>query len=165
MADKGFLIQDLLKAKNAGLVIPPFIGAKRKLSKNEVSMTHNIARLEIHVERANRRVKGIPHLWRCYSTESCTIHPPNMDSVCYSDKFLRTVTLRKLLELYQILCISILFNSQEFSCICILKFNEYMSYECILKMPILSNLLNMYPYKDKYNFNYLVCSLYWNLKK
>lgn len=97
MADKGFLIQDLLKAKNAGLVIPPFIGAKRKLSKNEVSMTHNIARLEIHVERANRRVKGIPHLWRCYSTESCTIHPPNMDSVCYSDKFLRTVTLRKLL--------------------------------------------------------------------
>lgn len=62
MADKGFLIQDLLKAKNAGLVIPPFIGAKRKLSKNEVSMTHNIARLEIHVERANRRVKGIPHL-------------------------------------------------------------------------------------------------------
>lgn len=62
MADKGFLIQDLLKAKNAGLVIPPFIGAKRKLSKNEVSMTHSIARLEIHVERANRRVKGIPHL-------------------------------------------------------------------------------------------------------
>lgn len=62
MADKGFLIQDLLKAKNAGLVIAPFIGAKRKLSKNEVSMTHNIARLEIHVERANRRVKGIPHL-------------------------------------------------------------------------------------------------------
>lgn len=62
MADKGFLIQDLLKAKNAGLVIPPFLGAKMKISKNEVSMTHNIARLRIQVERANRRVKGIPHL-------------------------------------------------------------------------------------------------------
>lgn len=57
MADKGFLNQDLLKAKNAGLVIPPILGAKETFSKNEISLTHDIARLRIHVERAIRRVK------------------------------------------------------------------------------------------------------------
>ncbi|XP_061170304.1 uncharacterized protein LOC133179609 [Saccostrea echinata] len=57
MADKGFLISDLLQAKNAGLGIPPFLGAKGKFSRNEVATTHEIARLRIHVERAIRRVK------------------------------------------------------------------------------------------------------------
>lgn len=57
MADKGFLISDLLQAKNAGLVIPPFLGSKGKFSKKEVATTHEIARLRIHVERAIRRVK------------------------------------------------------------------------------------------------------------
>lgn len=33
MTDKGFLIQDLLKAKNAGLVIPPFLGVKGNFIK------------------------------------------------------------------------------------------------------------------------------------
>ncbi|XP_062585919.1 uncharacterized protein LOC134247604 [Saccostrea cucullata] len=57
MADKGFLISDLLQAKNAGLVIPPFLGAKGKFSRIEVTTTHEIARLRIHVERAIRRIK------------------------------------------------------------------------------------------------------------
>ncbi|XP_078585178.1 uncharacterized protein LOC144867211 [Branchiostoma floridae x Branchiostoma japonicum] len=57
MADKGFLIQDLLDNKQAMLVIPPFLGKKGKFSATEVSQTHEIARLRIHVERAIRRVK------------------------------------------------------------------------------------------------------------
>ncbi|CAG2207149.1 unnamed protein product [Mytilus edulis] len=57
MADKGFLINDLLKTKQASLVIPPFLGQKGKFSKDEVEKTHEIARLRIHVERAIRRIK------------------------------------------------------------------------------------------------------------
>ena len=57
MADKGFLIEDLLLARNASLIIPPFLGPKGQFSKEEVDKTHAIARLRIHIERAIRRVK------------------------------------------------------------------------------------------------------------
>ena len=57
MADKGFLIQDLLSKHNASLVIPPFLGPRGKFTKEEVSETQDIARLRIHVERAIRRIK------------------------------------------------------------------------------------------------------------
>ena len=57
MVDKGFLIQDLLTKKKAYIVIPPFPGPRGNFSSDEVSQTHEIARLRIHVERAIRRVK------------------------------------------------------------------------------------------------------------
>lgn len=57
MADKGFLIEDILIAKNVSLVIPPFLGLKGQFSKEEVAKTHVVARLRIHIERAIRRVK------------------------------------------------------------------------------------------------------------
>jgi hypothetical protein len=57
MADKGFLIEDLLDKKQASLIIPPFLGEKGKFSAAEVAQTHEIARLRIHVERAIRRIK------------------------------------------------------------------------------------------------------------
>ena len=57
MADKGFLIQDLLENVGACLIIPPFLGNKVKFSKDEVCKTQQIARLRIHVERAIRRCK------------------------------------------------------------------------------------------------------------
>ncbi|XP_061162591.1 uncharacterized protein LOC133200491 [Saccostrea echinata] len=57
MADKGFLIEDLLDKKQASLIIPPFLGEKGKFSASEVAQTHEIARLRIHVERAIRRIK------------------------------------------------------------------------------------------------------------
>lgn len=57
MADKGFLIGDLLSAKNVSLVIPPFLRTNRQLTAEEVSKTQEIARLRIHVERAIRRIK------------------------------------------------------------------------------------------------------------
>ena len=54
MADKGFLIQDLLEAKKASLTIPPFLSRTKSLqfSAKEVTDTQQIARLCIRVERA-----------------------------------------------------------------------------------------------------------------
>ena len=57
MADKGFLIHDLLKDKQALMIIPPFLGQNSQFTKEEVEHTQEIARLRIHVERAIRRVK------------------------------------------------------------------------------------------------------------
>ena len=57
MADKGFLIEELLLARNASLIIPPFLGPKGQFLKEEVDKIHAIARLRIHIERAIRRVK------------------------------------------------------------------------------------------------------------
>ena len=59
MADKGFLIQDLLEPKKATLTTPPFLSRSRSLqfTSKEVTETQQIARLRIHVERAIRRIK------------------------------------------------------------------------------------------------------------
>ena len=59
MADKGFLIQDLLEPKKATLTIPPFLSGSRsfQFTSKEVTETQQIARLRIHVERAIRRIK------------------------------------------------------------------------------------------------------------
>lgn len=59
MADKGFLIQDLLEPKKATLTIPPFLSRSIsfQFTSKEVTETQQIARLRIHVERAIRRIK------------------------------------------------------------------------------------------------------------
>lgn len=59
MADKGFLIQDLLQPLKATLTIPPFLSKTKSLqfTSKEVTETQQIARLRIHVERAIRRIK------------------------------------------------------------------------------------------------------------
>lgn len=57
MADKGFLIEDMLKTKGARLNIPPFLTQRDQFTKEEVEETQEIARLRIHVERAIRHVK------------------------------------------------------------------------------------------------------------
>jgi hypothetical protein len=57
MADKGFLIENLVAQRGAKLNIPPFLTKRDQFSKEEVEETQEIARLRIHVERAIRRVK------------------------------------------------------------------------------------------------------------
>ena len=57
MADKGFDIDDLLREKNVGLNIPPFLENQGQFSTQDVQRTKTIASLRIHVERAIRRVK------------------------------------------------------------------------------------------------------------
>ena len=51
MADKGFLIQDELAARQAHLVIPLLLKKKRQFSEEELDSTRSIANLRIHVER------------------------------------------------------------------------------------------------------------------
>ncbi|KAJ8363001.1 hypothetical protein SKAU_G00118320 [Synaphobranchus kaupii] len=56
MADKGFLIEEMLAELRVKLIIPPF---KRLLrfTKEETDQTQAIARLRILIERVIRRVK------------------------------------------------------------------------------------------------------------
>lgn len=56
IADKGFLIADLLPA-GVTLNIPPFL-LEKQFTPKQVAMTTNIARARIHVERAIRRLKA-----------------------------------------------------------------------------------------------------------
>ena len=58
MADKGFLIQDELAAKQAHLVIPPLLKQKVQFSEGELDQTRSIANLRIHVERFMERIKN-----------------------------------------------------------------------------------------------------------
>ena len=63
MADRGFLIRDLLLKKRAKLIIPPFTkrcawGKGKHLSASDILKTRNIARFRIHVERAIGRLKN-----------------------------------------------------------------------------------------------------------
>lgn len=56
MADKGFLINQMLSEVGAILIIPPFKRSTR-FSREDAEKTQSIARLRILVERAIRRVK------------------------------------------------------------------------------------------------------------
>ena len=57
MADKGFTIRKLLSEKGVTLNIPHFLSSKRQFSIKEVEDIENIAKLRIHIERMNRRIK------------------------------------------------------------------------------------------------------------
>ena len=55
LADKGFLIQDIVPS-GVSVNIPPFL-EHGKFTESEVKVTQSIARCRIHVERANARLK------------------------------------------------------------------------------------------------------------
>ncbi|XP_065665566.1 uncharacterized protein LOC136086992 [Hydra vulgaris] len=57
MADRGFLINDLLKPLGVTLNIPAFLNGRDQLSHEEVIESQTIAALRIHVERAIQRIK------------------------------------------------------------------------------------------------------------
>ena len=57
MADRGFLIRDMLARRTATLNIPPFSLGKQ-LSSQAVTKTRRIASARIHVERAIGRLKS-----------------------------------------------------------------------------------------------------------
>ena len=52
MADKGFLIQDLLAPLGVRLNVPPLLQSKEQIPVNEVLVTKKIAQLRVHVKRA-----------------------------------------------------------------------------------------------------------------
>ena len=57
MADKGFLIQDLLAPIGVRLNVPPLLQSKSQMPTDDVVVTKKIAQLRVHVERAIGRVK------------------------------------------------------------------------------------------------------------
>ncbi|XP_068450768.1 uncharacterized protein [Clinocottus analis] len=57
MADKDFLVRDILSPINVGLVIPASSKSNRQLTPEEELQTQDIARFRLHVERAIRRIK------------------------------------------------------------------------------------------------------------
>ena len=77
LADKGFLIQDLLP-RGVSVNIPPFLNCG-KFTESEARATKSIARCRIHVERANARLKSfrilgfIPSFLRCHADKLCQL--------------------------------------------------------------------------------------------
>ena len=71
LADKGFLIQDIVP-KGVSVNIPPFL-ENGKFTPSEIKATKNIAKCRIHVERANARLKDfkilsfVPPYLRCHA--------------------------------------------------------------------------------------------------
>lgn len=57
MADKGFTIRKLLSEKGVTLNIPEFLSNKRQFTVSEIEHTEQVAKLRIHIERMNRRIK------------------------------------------------------------------------------------------------------------
>lgn len=57
IADRGFIIKDILQARKVELNIPPFLNGRDRLTAQEEITTKRIARVRIHVERAIERMK------------------------------------------------------------------------------------------------------------
>ncbi|PFX26981.1 RNA-directed DNA polymerase from mobile element jockey [Stylophora pistillata] len=57
MADKGFVIQDILTPLGCSVVMPSFLSSKQQFSKGELRESKKIHILRVHVERAIRRVE------------------------------------------------------------------------------------------------------------
>jgi len=57
MADKGFLIQDMLAPLGVRLNVPPLLKSNSQMAAKDVILMKKIAQLRIHVERAIGRVK------------------------------------------------------------------------------------------------------------
>ena len=58
MADRGFLIKELLIERHVKLFIPPFLGSRHRFNPQEEALTKDIAKHRIHVERSIERMKN-----------------------------------------------------------------------------------------------------------
>ena len=57
MADRGFLVKDMLETLEIDLNIPPFLDGRQQLPYEEIEAGRKIASLRSHVERAIGRIK------------------------------------------------------------------------------------------------------------
>ena len=57
MADKGFTLRKILAERGVTLNIPEFLSSKRQFTISEIEHTEQVAKLRIHIERMNRRIK------------------------------------------------------------------------------------------------------------
>ncbi len=58
LADKGFLIEDMVKEKGATLQIPCFVRNGQQLHPSDIEETRNLANVRIHVERIISQLRG-----------------------------------------------------------------------------------------------------------
>ncbi|KAL2103189.1 hypothetical protein ACEWY4_000057 [Coilia grayii] len=58
MADRGFIISDLLRERKVNLVMPAFTKRGLPLSEEDTTNTRRIANVRVHVERVIRRLKN-----------------------------------------------------------------------------------------------------------
>ena len=59
MADRGFLIKELLNERHVKLIIPPFLGSRHRFTPQEEALTKDIAKHRTHVERSIEKMKKI----------------------------------------------------------------------------------------------------------
>ena len=80
LADRGFLIEDLLLERGAKLKIPPFLKGRKKFTYKELVHSRLSTRARIHVERFNQRLK----LYKFISDVPVTHHKlPVFDDAVY----------------------------------------------------------------------------------
>lgn len=58
MADRGFIISDLLRERKVKLILPAFTKKGLQLSEEDTTNTRRIANVRVHVERVIRRLKN-----------------------------------------------------------------------------------------------------------
>ena len=66
MADRGFLIKELLNERHVKLIIPPFLGSRHRFTPQEEALTKDIAKHRIHVERSIERMKNFEFFREMY---------------------------------------------------------------------------------------------------
>ncbi len=62
LADRGFNIEDLVREKDAKLIVPPFLKGRSAFTFEETQQTKIIAKARIHIERYNWRFKKFEFL-------------------------------------------------------------------------------------------------------
>jgi hypothetical protein len=83
MADKGFIIQDLLDPIGCSVTIPAFLSSKKQFSKKELMVSKQIHNVRVHVERAIRRVKEFHYFDRVIPLTVAGTGNPSYVSVRY----------------------------------------------------------------------------------
>ncbi|XP_057292562.1 uncharacterized protein LOC130621275 [Hydractinia symbiolongicarpus] len=63
LVDKGFTVQDVLLSKQATIFIPPFLGKRDSLTKEEIMLTKRIAKARMHTVYVNNILYSKPTLF------------------------------------------------------------------------------------------------------
>lgn len=81
LADRGFLVEEDITARNCRLKIPAFTRGKAQLSQKDVETSRQLARVRIHVERAIGRLRHFQIL-NSSMTISLVPHADNILIIC-----------------------------------------------------------------------------------
>jgi hypothetical protein len=79
LADRGFIIDDLVRETGASLVIPPFLLGREAFTLEETARTKIISKARIHVERYNQRLK----LWKFLDPPIKQVYLPLVSQAVY----------------------------------------------------------------------------------